>query len=172
MFELMTAQATDLPDIAALLDDRFGVSRHERTAYRLRDGVPAIPELCLVARDGDGLAGSVQCWPLMLDGEDGRWPLVLLGPVAVARRAEGLGLGSQLMTSVLALADAAGFFPQLLIGDAAYYGRFGFVAGAGLHWHLPGPVERERLLLRGDLKGLPAGGTLGPALAGSSRAAA
>ncbi len=172
MFELMTARTADLPDIAALLDDRFGPSRHERTAYRLRDGVEALPELCLVARDADGLAGSVQCWPLVLDGEDGARRLVLLGPVAVARRAEGLGLGSRLMTAVLALADAAACSPQLLIGDASFYGRFGFVAGAGLHWQLPGPVERERLLLRGDVADFPATGRLGTAVAASPLAAA
>jgi predicted N-acetyltransferase YhbS len=172
MIDLMPAQASDLHDIDALLDDRFGVSRHERTAYRLREGVAAIPELWLVARDGHGLVGTVQCWPLVLRGAEGVCPLVLLGPVAVARRAEGIGLGSRLMIAALSLADAAGFAPQLLIGDAPYYGRFGFAAGPGADWQLPGPVERDRLLLRGDVAALSASGTLGPAVAASSRAAA
>lgn len=161
----------DLPAIDALLDDRFGVGRRERTAYRLRDGATAIAALCLVARDAGVLLGTVQCWPLAVRDAEGRaWPLVLLGPVAVARRAEGTGLGSRLMSAALARADAGGFSPQLLIGDAPFYGRFGFVAGAGARWHLPGPVERERLLLRGDVSGLPAEGWLAPAA--GARAAA
>lgn len=161
----MITQATgvDLPDIDTLLDERFGVSRRERTAYRLRDGMMAIPALCLVARDGGALVGSVQCWPMALRGaDDWRFPLVLLGPVAVAKSHEGLGLGTRLMTAVLSLADAGGFSPQLLIGDASFYGRFGFLAGQGARWHLPGPVERARLLLRGDVSALPQKGWLGP----------
>ena len=37
---------------------------------------------------------------------------------------------------------------MLLVGDAPYYGRFGFTAEAtGALW-MPGPYERERLLAR------------------------
>lgn len=154
----------DAHDIEALLDDRFGVDRHARTAYRLRDGVAAIASLCRVVRVGSVLAGSVQCWPLRLRGlDDELAPLVLLGPVAVARGHEGSGLGSLLMQTVLVAADAEGRSPQLLIGDASYYGRFGFVAGAGDDWILPGPVDRDRLLLRGDVSALPTRGWLVPA---------
>lgn len=111
------------------------------------------------------MLGSVQCWPLSLRSAEGRrWPLVLLGPVAVARSHEGTGLGTRLMTAVLGLADAGSHSPQLLIGDAPFYGRFGFVAGAGERWHLPGPVERDRLLLRGDTSAMPVVGWLEPAV--------
>ena len=54
-----------------------------------------------------------------------------------------------------------------LIGDPEYYGRFfGFAADRTARWRLPGPVERHRLLARGDA--VPdVAGTLGPARSGT-----
>jgi hypothetical protein len=43
----------------------------------------------------------------------------------------------------------------LLIGDAPYYGRFGFKAAATRQWELPGPVDHDRLLLRVPTTGQP-----------------
>ena len=160
-----------MPDIEALLDERFGPARHNRTAYRLRDGVKPIRELCLVARAGGHLLGSVQCWPLHLRITDGRrLPLVLLGPVAVDLAHEGEGVGTLLMQEVLARADAVSGLPMLLIGDEPYYGRFGFSAAATAEWQVPGPVDRARLLLRGATESLPVSGCLEPATKGRAAA--
>ena len=173
MIQIDEASASDAAAIEQLLDQRFGPARRARTAYRLRDGVAPIAPLCVVARDAGALIGSAQCWPLRVRGVDGtRVPLVLLGPVAVALSHERLGLGSALTWAALARADAGGFAPQLLIGDLEFYGRFGFAAGAGDDWHLPGPVDRARLLLRGDTSGLPRLGWLEAGTPQRGRAAA
>jgi predicted N-acetyltransferase YhbS len=163
LITLAPATAADSPFIEDLLDARFGPARQKRTAYRLREGAAPLADLCLVAREGERLIGSLQCWPLQLRGVDGRlFPLMLLGPVAVALDQERLGVGGLMMTEVLARADAAGLPPMLLIGDAPYYGRFGFHAGATQGWQVPGPVDRARLLLRGPADDLPALGWLEP----------
>jgi len=163
LIKILPYCAAQLPAIESLLDARFGPARHNRTAYRLRDGVDVLPALSFIAMDGNALVGSVQCWPLAITGLDGRrLPLVLLGPVAVAASHEGQGVGSALMQAALAAADAAAAPPILLIGDAPYYGRFGFAADATAGWHVPGPVDRARLLLRGPATTLPAIGWLGP----------
>jgi predicted N-acetyltransferase YhbS len=60
-----------------------------------------------------------------------------------------------MMRWALAAADAAGAPPILLIGDAAFYGRFGFAAAATSGWIMPGPVDQDRVLLRGDATALP-----------------
>jgi predicted N-acetyltransferase YhbS len=161
LIQIDEASASDFAAIDQLLDQRFGLARRARTAYRLRDGLAPILPLCVVAREGGVLVGSAQCWPLRVRGQDGtRAPLVLLGPVAVALSHERAGLGSALTRAALARADAGGFAPQLLIGDLDFYGRFGFAAGAGDGWELPGPVDRARLLLRGDASALPQAGWL------------
>lgn len=148
----------------ALLDAAFGADRRTRTAYRLRAGKAPIAALSLSAFEGDRLAGVLQSWPIALADEDGAaWPLVLVGPVAVAPDLQQGGLGRRMMAAMLARADAGGV-PLMLVGDPEYYGRFfGFAAAPAAGWRLPGPVEQRRVLARlpsGVV--LPAAGTLGP----------
>lgn len=160
------AAAADGPAIAALLDEAFGPGRSRRTAYRLRAGAVPIAAASLVARKGERLLGSVQCWPVALD--DGRrdLELTLLGPLAVDPAAQGQGIGSALMDAALAAVDANGLPPVVLIGDAPYYGRWGFTAAATGAWRLPGPFDPARLLLRQSDPALllPRRAWLGPAV--------
>jgi predicted N-acetyltransferase YhbS len=173
LIQIFEAEASDTVAISQLLDERFGTARHSRTAYRLRDGATPIASLCVVAREGARLVGTAQCWPLRVRGSDGAcFPLILLGPVAVSASYERAGLGAALTRAALARADAGGVLPQLLIGDASFYGRFGFAAGAAAAWHLPGPVDWERLLVRGDVSGLPRLGWLEADVSASGQAAA
>ena len=156
MLHIRPATPADNPEIDALLDAGFGPARHNRTAYRLREGVSSDPALSFVARDGVTLVGSLQCWPLQVRGTAGApLPLVLLGPVVTAVDRQGQGIATRMMNAALAAADAAGSPPMLLIGDAPFYGHVGFSADATGHWQLPGPVDRARLLLRGDASGFP-----------------
>ena len=50
------------------------------------------------------------------------------------------------MNHALAAAEARGHGAVILLGDAAYYERFGFAAAKTGELSLPGPFERERLL--------------------------
>lgn len=163
MFQILPAQAADLPEVDALLDDGFGPARRNRTAYRLREGAAPDPALSFVARDGALLVGSVQCWPLRLRTATGTAvPMILLGPVVTAAVRRGEGIASALMDAALAAVDATGPAPVLLIGDEPFYGRFGFSATATEGWHMPGPVARERLLLRWAGAALPQVGWVEP----------
>ena len=169
MITLAPAGVRDAAAIDQLLDTCFGPARRARTAYRLRDGVEPLGPLSLVARDGVELAGSIQLWPLHLE-HGGITPLTLLGPLAVApdRRCEGVG--KALLTEALARADALGVPPVVLIGDAPYYGQFGFEAAPTQYWTVPGHVDRARLLVRrGDH--LPMLGRLAAAVEPVRRAA-
>jgi predicted N-acetyltransferase YhbS len=150
--------AAHAPAIDLLLDRRFGPARRNRTAYRLRDGAVVLPEFSVVALDDGGLVGSLQCWPIRIASHGSHKPLILLGPVAVAADREGQGIASAMMRASLAAIDAAGAPSVLLIGDAPFYGRFGFDAAATRLWHFPGPVDRDRLLLRSAGAMLPRSG--------------
>ena len=141
--------------VEALLDAAFGLDRHRRTAYRIREGMEAIPALSFAAFDEGTLVGTLQSWPVSV----GETPLTLVGPVAVTPDVQRGGIGRALMT---ALIDTAPDAPMVMIGDPEYYGRFfGFSADATGSWDAPGPVERHRLLAR-NTDGLPATGRLGP----------
>ncbi|WP_404368201.1 GNAT family N-acetyltransferase [Sphingomonas sp. MMS24-J45] len=164
MIEYVPIAAIDPEQVEHLLDRAFGADRHNRTAYRIRDGMAAIPELSFAAVEDGAMLGTIQCWPIRFAGDDGvDVPMVQLGPVAVDPARQQGGIGRALTAHALAAAEAAGLADVItLIGDPEYYQRFfGFDASRTAAWRVPGPVERHRLLARGPK--VPEGaGMLGP----------
>ncbi|AWK85938.1 GNAT family N-acetyltransferase [Azospirillum thermophilum] len=134
--------------IEALLDRSFGPDRFTKTAYRLREGVDSIPELNLVAIEHDEygneiVEGTIRYWPVTVGG---MFKTIMLGPIAVSDRLQGGGLGSKLIRLSLNKAAALGHRSVILVGDAPYYGRFGFSRELTLGMQMPGPVDYSRLL--------------------------
>ena len=168
--ELAPLSLADPAAVESLLDRAFEPERRNRTAYKVRGDAAAVPTLSFASFEDGALVGTVQCWPVRFRPDHGApaplapVPLVMVGPVAVAPERQRDGLGRRLMTHALAAAARAGLDDGLvLIGDPEYYGRFfGFTAERTASWRLPGPVERHRLLARGD-RVPDAAGELGPA---------
>lgn len=151
--------------IEKLLDRAFEPERRGRTAYKVREGTEWLPALSFAALDADDhLVGTLQTWPVALTDLDGRaHPMLMVGPVAVLPGRQGEGFGTALMLAMLAAIDPAAPLPQVMIGDAPYYGKFGFSAEHTGGWRLPGPWQPERLLARAANPAvLPAEGMLGP----------
>ena len=88
------------------------------------------------------MVGTVRLWHVSAGGK----PALVLGPLAVDASCRGLGVGAALMDHALAVAKARGHGAVILLGDAAYYARFGFSALKTGELSLPGPFERDRLL--------------------------
>lgn len=164
MIEVLPIAAVVPAQVEALLDRAFGTDRHGRTAYTIRAGMTALPELSFAALEDGALVGTIQCWPIRFAGDDGHdVAMVQIGPVAVTPDRQQAGIGRMLTAHALAAAEAIGQADALtLIGDPEYYSRFfGFDAARTAAWRVPGPVERHRLLARGA--NVPAGaGALGP----------
>ena len=167
MIEIVPIASVAAEQVEQLLDRAFGSTRHTRTAYRIRDGMAALPALSFAGLDAGALVGTIQCWPIRFDADDGvDVAMVQLGPVAVEPARQQGGIGRALTARALAAAEDAGLADALtLIGDPEYYGRFfGFDSARTAAWRVPGPVERHRLLARGI--GVPSGaGMLGPRIA-------
>ncbi len=70
--------------------------------------------------------------------------MLLLGPVAVHPTRQGEGLGGYLIHECLAEARRLGWSRVLLVGDAPYYGRFGFRKRADVV--MPPPTNPDRVL--------------------------
>jgi predicted N-acetyltransferase YhbS len=134
--------------VEALLDAAFGADRRGRTAYRLREGAVAIPELSFAAWDGARLVGTLQCWPVALRTTDGSETLVMVGPVAVVPALQTQGIGKAMMLAMIDAAEAADADALMMIGDPEYYERFGFTAAPATGWRIDGPYEQRRLLAR------------------------
>ncbi|MCA8883858.1 MAG: N-acetyltransferase [Rhodobacteraceae bacterium] len=142
MFRLSCETADDWWEVEALYDLCFAPGREALSSYRLRDGVPPVPGLSLVARDGEGiLAGAIRYWPVQIGGG----PLaVLLGPVAVHPTHQGEGLGGLLIHDGNSAAAAQRWQRVLLVGDLEYYRRFGFSRLRGVI--MPPPTNPDRVL--------------------------
>jgi len=135
--------------VEALYDLCFAPGREALSSYRLRDGVAPMAALCMVARDSDGtLAGAIRYWPVRVGGDKA----LLLGPVAVHPTRQGEGLGAALMEDSLPRGSDLGWPRVLLVGDAPYYGRFGFTRLAGVE--MPPPTNPDRVLGIGDWAGV------------------
>jgi predicted N-acetyltransferase YhbS len=144
MFTIRPEIASDIPARERLLDQAFGKRRHAKTSVRLRDGRVPSEGLAFSAISQSGkVLGTIRLWNIIA-GSAG--PALLLGPLAVDKSQRGKGLGRQLMEHALNTAKVLGHDAVLLVGDAPYYGRFGFSEALTRSLHLPGPVERDRFL--------------------------
>ena len=133
----------DVESREALLDLCFGASRFEKTCERLREGRLPARGLSIVADDDGEVVGTVRLWHVAAG--PGR-PALMLGPLAVDPARQGQGLGGALLREGLRRAKALGHAAVMLVGDAPYYGRFGFSSRATGSLRLPGPYERSRFL--------------------------
>ena len=81
--------------------------------------------LSLVALDNEVVVGHIAFSPARHDGRaDSRW--YALGPVAVLPERQRDGIGSALIRTGLAQLELQGAAGYMLIGNPAYYQRFGF----------------------------------------------
>ncbi|SHK03741.1 Predicted N-acetyltransferase YhbS [Shimia gijangensis] len=141
MIRLTAETDEDWWEVEALYDLCFAPGREALSSYRLRDGVPSVSGLSMVARDAENiLAGAIRYWPVKVGEQD----VLLLGPVAVHPTHQGEGLGGFLIRESLAVAVPLGWERVLLVGDAPYYGKFGFQKLDGVV--MPPPTNPNRVL--------------------------
>lgn len=136
-------QPADSDPIERLHERAFGPGRFARTAERLREGAPHIPELSFTALVGTLLVGSVRLTPVLA----GEARALMLGPLTVDPAFEKRGIGSGLMARAIAAArERAEHALVLLVGDEPYYSRFGFRRVPEGQLVMPGPVDPDRFL--------------------------
>lgn len=108
-----------------------------------RDGdVP--PATALVAVVGERVVGHVVC----SRGHVQDRGLLGLGPLGVLPDYQRRGVGSALMHAVVAAADALDEPAVVLLGDPAFYGRFGFVLAEPLGLLPPVPAWTAHFQVR------------------------
>lgn len=104
--------------------------------------------ISLVAEDAGDIIGHVALSPVQLSDGSADW--FGLGPISVAPGRQGQGVGGALMHAAIAALRDRNAAGCVLLGEPAYYGRFGFQAEPRLR--LAGvPAEYfQAHLLRGE----------------------
>ncbi|MHA7875746.1 GNAT family N-acetyltransferase [Roseivivax sp.] len=141
MYSLREEEPGDWWEIEALYDLSFAPGRTALSSYRLREDVAPVATLCRVAvwEAGGAIGGAIRYWPVRVGGAE----VLLLGPVAVHPTAQGEGMGGALIRDTVERARE--ICPRvLLVGDAPYYGRFGFERLDAVR--MPPPTNPDRVL--------------------------
>ncbi|MCQ4629794.1 N-acetyltransferase [Shinella sp. CPCC 100929] len=120
-------QAGDIDAIRTLTETAFKTAPHaDGTEHIIIDRLRAAGALTLsLVAEADGVVvGHVAFSPVMVS--DGSTDWYGLGPISVDPTRQGEGIGSKLVREGLSQLKALGASGCVLLGNPAYYGRFGF----------------------------------------------
>jgi len=95
---------------------------------QLRSSNNYISELALVAEENGGLIGHIMLTKTYIVNNSNKFETLLLAPISVVLEHRNKGVGSNLIRESFKLAKEMGYTSVLLVGDPAYYHRFGFKA--------------------------------------------
>ena len=138
MMEIRRERQDDKEAIAALIGEAFASAEHSAgTEAQIVDGLRAAGALTLslVAEVGGEIVGHAAFSPVTVDARQIGW--FGLGPVAVRPDRQRQGIGDALISEGLGQLVAYGAAGCVVLGEPAYYGRFGFQANDRLRY--PGP---------------------------------
>ena len=144
-------------EIRALVTAAMG-PREAALVERIRTSEQFVPGLALVAARHEALLGYVLFSHVDLVGETG-WTVLALAPLCVRPEWQRGGIGTRLVTTGLEHADELGEPLVTVLGDPAYYGRFGFEPASRFGIEPPAgmPVEaysaRPLSAYRPDMRG-------------------
>lgn len=131
---------------AAFADKSYSDGSEVGIIERLRaDGDLA---LSLVAEDDERILGHVALSPVTISTAAPGW--FGLGPISVLPSRQSEGIGSRLMQRAIADMRERGAQGIVLLGDPAYYRRFGFEHDPALRYPGPPPEYFQRLVLDGE----------------------
>ena len=140
-------------DIYNLVKDAFQTAKvadrkEQDYVDKLRASGNYIPELALVAEEDGKLVGHIMLTKTYIIGVGSKFDVLLLAPLSVALQYRNRGIGSKLVEKSLELAKNMGYTAVFVVGDPAFYGRFGFKSSVlfGVK-HVP-PIADEYVMVR------------------------
>jgi putative acetyltransferase len=134
----------DAAGVRALLDAAFGGDTESKVVERLRADGDFI--LSLVAENGQGIAGYAGFPRLVLQLDERNVPVAGLAPVGVSPLLQRRGIGGAMIRDGLARLKDRAERLVFVLGDPAYYGRFGFTVMDGFVSRYAGPYFQALML--------------------------
>lgn len=132
----------DIPGIRAVVEAAF----RQPGEANLVDGLRRSNALTLsaVAVIGGGVVGHVAFSPITISGRESA---LALAPVAVAPDCQRQGIGTALIRWSLEECRQLGHRLVIVVGEPAYYRRFGFAPASPFDLECPFPVPPEAFML-------------------------
>lgn len=146
---IRTEIPVDAAGIDRLLRASFPTGAEADLVQELRED--GLLTLGVVATDDEGgVVGYVAFCPVDIQGEDRNW--VALAPLVVEQSLRGQGLGEKLVYEGLDSLNEFGYAAVVVLGDPAYYNRFGFKPAVvhGLHCRWIGTEAAFQLFTLSD----------------------
>jgi putative acetyltransferase len=126
MTEVRGERDDEIEAVRQVLVSAFETDAEARLVADLRVSHAWLPEFAVVAEQDGVVSACCFLTRVMVGAEPG----LALGPVAVLPDRQRRGLGDAVIREALGRATAAGERLVLVLGDPAYYRRFGFVPAA------------------------------------------
>ena len=131
-------QPGDFDTVHALLLASFGREAEARLVDRLRASGKIA--LALVAEEKERILGHVVFSRIVASVGGGEVSALALAPLAVIPAFQRLGIGSALVSAGLERCRSERHARVLVLGDPAYYARFGFAPAANFGMKCPFPA--------------------------------
>jgi putative acetyltransferase len=143
-FNIRSERPGDAAAVRTLLDAAFGGDVESKVVERLRADGDFV--LSLVAENREGVAGYAGFPRLVLRLDERNVPVVGLAPVGVSPSLQRNGIGSALIRDGFARLKDRAERLVFVLGDPAYYGRFGFTVMEGFVSRYAGPYFQALML--------------------------
>lgn len=125
-------KTTDYRETEIMLRDAFwnefapGCVEHY-LMHNIRNNKKFISKLDIVAVIDEKIIGCVAYFEDEIQADDGqKYPILCLGPIAVAPTYQGQGIGDKLISYTCKIAKKMGYHAIILYGDPGYYSNHGF----------------------------------------------
>ncbi len=156
--ELRQERPEDLAQVHDVVAAAFAQEDEAVLVDRLRGCDEFVPELSLVALDGDTIVGHVLFTRAHVVRGESRHEVLALAPVSVAPSHQRTGVGSALIDEGHRIAGGLGFRASIVLGHPEYYPRFGYSAAKEFDIGCPFPAPDEAFmalaLVEGGLEGV------------------
>ncbi|MBZ9677852.1 GNAT family N-acetyltransferase [Mesorhizobium sp. ES1-1] len=124
MMSIRAATPRDREAIRLVEEHAFGQQAEAGLVDALVTGGDAVAEL--VAEEEGQVVGHILFSRLFVQGKGGKFAAVALAPLAVEPSFHGSGIGGALIREAHIRLRDAGETLSVVLGDPAYYGRFGY----------------------------------------------
>lgn len=115
---------------------------------RLRASPEYIPELAFVLEDNNQIIGHIMLTKVRIINEMNVCEVLLLAPLTVRVDYRNNGVGKQLLYRAEQEAALMGYNAVVVIGDPAYYGRFGFIQADQFDIIPDSPIPPKYVLIK------------------------